>query len=94
MCALDAVPEAALSRTVLECSQRMGPSGAPDCLWIRGRSVSLRVGDDTLPATATGEPGTYLSTDASPLGWMLAHLWRGAFMRAPRLPPLMSYLSR
>ena len=90
--ALDAVPEATLGRAILENATRLGPDGAPDCLWVRGRTIAFRAGDDTMPARVEGEPGTYALGDASPLGWLYAHLWRGVICRRAGTPPLAPYI--
>lgn len=71
---------------------RVAPDSCPDCAIVLGRSVGIRPADDTLSPT-TNDVGFEMVAHKAPLGWMLAHLWRGVLGRPERLPPLRPYLA-
>lgn len=83
--------EGAQDDTLNEAWAKQGEQSSPDCAVVLGRSVGLRGDDDTFGSGGTGAIFKMVA-DAAPLGWMLAHLWRGVLGRRERLPPLRPYL--
>lgn len=85
--------EAVSDGTLNKAWARQEEDAHPDCAIVLGRSLGLRRDDDTLGAQRSSTSFEMVA-DEAPLGWMLAHLWRGVLGRRERLPPLRPYLDR
>lgn len=88
--AFDGATKETLLDEMRSLGQARGWNGCPDCICVLGRAFAIHHRDDTLADPAGSEPS--VENPASPVGWFLAHMWRGLFGRIERLPPLRPYL--